>query len=31
MTITKVLNQGWTDFAECGRRGLAPVFGATGA
>ncbi len=31
MTMTEVLNQGWTDFAKCGRRGLVPVFGATGA
>lgn len=31
MTITKVLNRGWTAFATGRRRGLLPVFGAFGA
>lgn len=31
MTITKVLNRGWTAFLMGGHRGLLPVFGAMGA
>lgn len=31
MTITKVLNRGWTPITMGGHRGLRPVFGATGA